>query len=72
MRVQKVAKAGVAYPFGDSRSVQQAFPSAIPAAESDPFLMCDYFDAVERIGPSESPDDFPVDWHPHKGVSIVT
>jgi redox-sensitive bicupin YhaK (pirin superfamily) len=72
MEVKRIARAGITHPFGDERSVQQAFPSAIPETEADPFLMCDYFDAVEQNGPSTDPNHFPVDWHPHKGFSIAS
>jgi len=72
MGVKRIARAGIAHPFGDERSVQQAFPSAVNEKEADPFLMCDYFEAVERDGPSDDPDHFPVDWHPHKGFSIAS
>lgn len=67
-----VRKAGKEYPTGNPNfSVKQAFPSAFSAEEADPFLMCD------EIGPKEgylasSPDDFPVSWHPHRGMDIVT
>ena len=36
MAVLRVVPAGTTHPFGDHRSVDQAFPAAIPSAESDP------------------------------------
>lgn len=72
MAVKKITNHGITHPFGDHRTVRQAFPSAIPAKESDPFLMCDYFDMMETGGKAEHEDDFPVDWHPHRGFDIAT
>jgi quercetin 2,3-dioxygenase len=34
--------------------------------------MCDYFDMVETSGPVLDPDDFPIDWHPHRGFDIAS
>jgi len=34
--------------------------------------MCDYFNTVEENGPSDNPDYFPVDWHPHRGFDICS
>lgn len=34
--------------------------------------MCDYFDKVEDKGPAKHPDDFPVGWHPHRGMDIAS
>ena len=70
MSVIRVAKAGTARPFGDERTVNQAFPSTIPAHEADPFLMCDHF-AMRSDGVNDV-DDFPVDWHPHRGQDILS
>lgn len=72
MAIKKIAKHGITHPFGDHRSVQQAFPSAIPSVESDPFLMCDYFDMPESKGKAEHEDDFPIGWHPHRGMDIAS
>ena len=72
MGVRRVAKAGVTHPFGDARTVQQAFPAGISEQEADPFLMCDYFNSVEKNGPVSHPDEFPVDWHPHRGFDIAS
>jgi hypothetical protein len=71
MRVRRVVAAGVAHPFGDERTVNQAFPNPIPAEEADPFLMCDQYSKVSD-GIARSPDDFPVDWHPHRGMDILS
>lgn len=74
MNVKRIVKEGITRPFGDHRTVKQAFPSAIPAKEADPFLMCDYFnmkndaDAKVELGD----DEFPVDWHPHRGFDIAS
>ena len=72
MKIKKIAPHGVTHPFGDHRSVHQAFPAAIDTTEADPFLMCDYFNMVETKGPVSHPDDFPVDWHPHRGFDIAS
>ena len=72
MSIQRMAKQGLTHPFGDERTVKQAFPAAIDSKEADPFLMCDYFDTVETQGPSNDPDYFPVDWHPHRGFHIAS
>ena len=72
MALSKVVKAGVAHPFGDERKVQQAFPQGVSAEEADPFLMCDYLNFPIDKEPSKDPDFFPVDWHPHRGMDIVS
>jgi redox-sensitive bicupin YhaK (pirin superfamily) len=72
MAIQKIAKQGLTHPFGDHRTVKQAFPAGIPSVESDPFLMCDYFDMTETQGPAQDEDDFPVGWHPHRGFDIAS
>lgn len=72
MPLSKVVRAGVAHPFGDERKVQQAFPSGVSAEEADPFLMCDYFRFKSDKEPSKDPDYFPVDWHPHRGMDILS
>ena len=71
MRVRRVVPSGKTHPFGDERTVDQAFPSAIPADEADPFLMCDYF-SMESQGLAKHEDDFPVNWHPHRGFDILS
>jgi hypothetical protein len=40
MAIKRVAKEGITHPFGDHRSVKQAFPAAIDKVEADPFLIC--------------------------------
>jgi hypothetical protein len=57
MAIKRIAKQGMTHPFGDHRTVKQAFPAGIPTKDSDPFLMCDYFDMVETSGPVSDPDD---------------
>ncbi|KAF0686605.1 Aste57867_21610 [Aphanomyces stellatus] len=71
MPLLRIANAGKVHPFGDDRSVFQSFPSAIPSDESDPFLMCDNVD-FESEGAPTDPDHFPIGWHPHRGMDIVT
>ena len=68
----RITQAGQTHPFGDARTVQQAFPSGVNEREADPFLMCDYFNSIEQNGPSQHPDDFPVNWHPHRGFDIAS
>jgi len=72
MAIKKIAKEGITHPFGDHRSVKQAFPAAIESKESDPFLMCDYFDMPNEGGKAEHEDDFPIGWHPHRGFDIAS
>lgn len=72
MPIKRIAQQGLTHPFGDERTVKQAFPAAIASTEADPFLMCDYFDATETKGPTDDPDVFPVDWHPHRGFDIAS
>ena len=72
MGIKRVAKQGITHPFGDSRSVKQAFPAGINTEDADPFLMCDYFDMKESKGKASHDDEFPVDWHPHRGFDIAT
>lgn len=72
MSVKRIAQQGLTRPFGDERTVNQAFPSAIGTADADPFLMCDYFDMKVPHDPSPDPDVFPVDWHPHRGFDICS
>lgn len=72
MDVKRVATAGTSHPFGDERSVRQAFPSAIPAEEADPFLMCDNYAFPTPPGATFGEDEFPVEWHPHRGMDILS
>jgi quercetin 2,3-dioxygenase len=72
MAIKRIATQGMTHPFGDHRTVKQAFPAGIASVDSDPFLMCDYFDMVETHGPVSDPDDFPIDWHPHRGFDIAS
>lgn len=73
MRVLAVRKAQVAHPTGDPKfSVMQPFPASFSAEESDPFLMCDSFGPTLSTGVETDPDKFPVGWHPHRGMDILT
>lgn len=59
------------YPTGNPNfSVMQAFPT--PISNSDPFLMCDHFGPKRSDGALSDPDSFPVGWHPHRGMDILT
>jgi len=61
------------YPTGKKDfAVWQPFPSAFVENETDPFLMCDEFGPTLSTGIIEDPDTFQVDWHPHRGMDIVT
>ena len=72
MKIKRITKAGVAHPFGDTRSVLQAFPLAIPSEESDCYLLCDYWDSTDMDDLAQDEDDFPIGWHPHRGFDIAT
>ena len=73
MRILSIKKAQVTHPTGDPNfSVMQAFPAAISAEEADPFLMCDHFGPSLSNGVETDPDSFPVKWHPHRGIDILT
>ena len=34
--------------------------------------MCDYFDVEESKGKASHQDEFPVNWHPHRGFDIAS
>jgi len=73
LRAVVVKRCKKAFPTGDPNfAVMQAFPGAFGAEESDPFLMCDHFGPIESQGREEDPDNFPIDWHPHRGMDILT
>lgn len=73
MPVIAVRKAQVAHPTGDPNfSVMQGFPKPFSAEESDPFLMCDVFGPTPSKGIETNPDKFPIGWHPHRGMDILT
>ena len=73
MSVLAVRPAQVSHPTGDpSFAVMQAFPSAFTAQEADPFLMADLFGPKRSEGPPADPDEFPIGWHPHRGMDIAT
>ncbi|CAM9504476.1 unnamed protein product, partial [Ectocarpus fasciculatus] len=73
MRLLDIRGAQVQHPTGDPRfAVMQAFPSAFSAEESDPFLMCDHYGPTVSKGAVADPDEFPVGWHPHRGMDICS
>lgn len=73
MRCIAVGAAQQTHPTGDPKfSVMQPFPSTFPPEESDPFLMCDEIGPIVSKGKRDDPDDFPVGWHPHLGMDIVS
>jgi len=73
MKVLAVRTAQVAHPTGDPNfSVMQPFPAAFTAQECDPFLMCDAFGPVVSSGIETNPDKFQVQWHPHRGMDLLT
>ncbi|KAL3781747.1 hypothetical protein HJC23_004846 [Cyclotella cryptica] len=72
LNIKLIRKQGITHPFGDHRTVKQAFPAGISSELSDPFLMCDYFDMNESNGRAKHPDEFPIDWHPHRGFDIAS
>ena len=71
MNILRVVPEGMTHPFGDERTVKQAFPAGIDTKAADPFLMCDYFHSTESKGKADV-DEFPVDWHPHRGFTICS
>lgn len=75
MQLLAVVHTTVSYPTGNkSFAVQQAFPGNALAPElTDPFLMCDFFGpTVSRGAERDDSDRFPVDWHPHRGMDVIT
>jgi Pirin len=73
MKCLQVKTASKVYPTGNPNfAVSQAFPSAFKAQVTDPFLMCDYFGPEVSTGKMQDPDAFPVAWHPHRGMDIMT
>ena len=73
MAVALMGRAQKTHPTGDPKfSVMQAFPATVAAAESDPFLMCDHFGPTLSKGVAKHPDEFPIPWHPHRGMDILT
>jgi len=70
-----VRDAHTAHPTGDPNfSVMQCMPSAVPEAESDPFLMCDEFGPTPSKGAygNNTDEGFDVAWHPHHGMDILS
>lgn len=73
MKSLAVRQAKITYPTGNkSFAVLQAFPAGFTAEEADPFLMCDEFGPSKSTGVITDPDQFPVGWHPHRGMDIMT
>lgn len=73
LRALAVRKAEITYPTGNPNfSVLQAFPAGFTAEEADPFLMLDNFGPKPSAGLAKDADTFPVDWHPHRGMDILT
>lgn len=73
MRVMDMRRAAKTYPTGDPKfAVMQSFPAGFAPEESDPFLMCDHFSETVKRPPSSDPDEFPISWHPHRGMDLVT
>lgn len=71
MAVASVRLAKKSYPTGNPKfSVMAALPQS-HAEESDPFLMCDYYEERSK-GVAKHPDDFPIDWHPHRGMDLLS
>ncbi|CAK4189255.1 unnamed protein product, partial [Aphanomyces euteiches] len=71
MPLIRIANSGVAHPFGDQRTAYQAIPDGIPTQESDPFLLRGYL-STETAGAASDSDHFPVNWHPHCGMDILS
>lgn len=73
MMCSSVRKAKPTHPTGDPNfTVMQPFPAAVDEFEADPFLMCDEIGPSISQGKSEDPDHFPVDWHPHYGMDVLS
>merc|ERR1712216_789193 len=73
MPVLGVREAKITHPTGDPKfSVLQAFPAGFSAEEADPFLMRDEFGPMTSKGVVNDPDEFPVGWHPHRGMDLLT
>eukprot|EP00122_Pirum_gemmata_P003366 Pgem_evm1s3044 len=72
MKVIATVATKKAHPFGDHRSVDQAFPGAVTAEQADPFLMLDDFTGMPSGGLAKHEDEFPIDWHPHAGQDVLT
>lgn len=71
MKINEIVVAEKTFPTGNPNfSVMQSFPGGI--SDSDPFLMCDHFGPKKSDGIITDPDRFPVGWHPHRGMDILT
>lgn len=67
--------AQVFHPFPNSaEGVMRPFPSiqAVSRTEADPFLLCDHFGPTVSTGKATDPDQFDTDWHPHRGMDLMT
>ena len=72
MKLLAVRRARRTFPTGDpSFAVMQAFPAGFSAVEADPLLMCDFFGPAMSEGVSRV-DEYPINWHPHRGQAICT
>ena len=72
MKLLAVRRAKRTFPTGDpSFAVMQAFPAGFSAEEADPYLMSDFFGPTESEGVSRV-DEYPIGWHPHRGMDIAT
>jgi redox-sensitive bicupin YhaK (pirin superfamily) len=73
MKTISVTNSKKVFPTGDPNfSVKQAFPANLDHSDIDPFLMLDHFGPKVSTGVETHPDSFPVDWHPHRGMDIMT
>ncbi|KAH9260620.1 hypothetical protein BASA81_001087 [Batrachochytrium salamandrivorans] len=74
MKLLATLSTRVSYPTGSKLfAVEQAFPGAgLTPEQTDPFLMCDFFGPTISQGVETNPDQFPVGWHPHRGMDVVT
>ena len=73
MKVLSIKRAKVAYPTGNPNfAVMQAFPGPFKSEDTDPFLMCDHFGPMLSNGVTTDPDEFPIGWHPHRGMDICS
>eukprot|EP01065_Artemidia_motanka_P016110 TRINITY_DN1984_c0_g1_i2.p1 TRINITY_DN1984_c0_g1~~TRINITY_DN1984_c0_g1_i2.p1 ORF type:complete len:332 (+),score=100.98 TRINITY_DN1984_c0_g1_i2:60-998(+) len=73
MAVKFVEAAQKTMPTGNPKFVvDQSIPGRRSAEECDPFLMCDHFGPTPSPAPVTDPDEFPVGWHPHRGMDILT
>lgn len=73
MKCKDVKSGEIVHPTGNPNfSVIQPFPAAFTAEQVDPFLMCDEFGPLLSSGAITDPDEFPVGWHPHRGMDLLS